>query len=177
MTTIEYLELNYNHSFDMVKYGETKNATLIVFNGAIIVGMIKIINDTQVPYLSYFLFYIIAMCGISIFISFSALIAKVKNSINNRPFPSEDLSLFFATFARMRPDDLIRKLKTEYDCEPSNTNYEMDLARQVIITSQIALRKFKFFNIAIAFTLAGLLTPISILVYKGFIHRAFLDYD
>jgi hypothetical protein len=67
----------------------------------------------------------------------------------------------------MTHDDLIEKLKIQYQCESSNNNHEKDLARQVIITSQIAARKFKLFNVAIAFTICGLLTPLSLIIYKA----------
>jgi hypothetical protein len=69
----------------------------------------------------------------------------------------------------MTHEELIDKIKTQYQCESSNGNHEKDLARQVIITSQIAARKFKLFNIAIAFTFSGLLTPLSLIIYKAFL--------
>src|SRR5436309_1965987 len=116
MTTVDYLEKQYNHAFDMVKFGETKNTALIAFNGAIIVGMTKLANETNSIYLYYFLLYTIAMCGISIFISFSALIAKIRHSISNISLERNDNLLFFATLAHMTYDELIEKLKTQYQC-------------------------------------------------------------
>lgn len=172
MTTIDYLEKQYNHAFDMVKFGETKNTALIAFNGAIIVGMTKLMADAKSIYVYYFLLYVVVMCGISIFISFSALIAKIKHTTNNQALHKSDNLLYFATLAHMSHDELIKKLRDTYDCEAANANHEKDLARQVIITSQIAARKFKLFNLGISFTFSGLLTPVSLLVYK-----AFLDQD
>lgn len=171
MTTIDYLEKQYTHAFDMVKFGETKNTALIAFNGAIIVGMTKLANDTSNIYLYYFLLYTIGMCGMSIFICFSALIAKIKHSTNNISLERNDNLFFFATLAHMTHEELIEKLKNLYQCESSNQNHEKDLARQVIITSQIAARKFKLFNVAIAFTFSGLLTPLSLIVYKTFLDQ------
>lgn len=171
MTTIDYLEKQYTHAFDMVKFGETKNTALIAFNGAIIVGMTKLANDTSNVYLYYFLLYTIGMCGISIFVCFSALIAKIKHSTNNLSLQRNDNLLFFATLAHMTHEELIEKLKSQYQCEGSNINHEKDLARQVIITSQIAARKFKLFNVAIAFTFSGLLTPLSLIIYKTFLDQ------
>ena len=167
MTTIDYLEKQYAHVFDMVKFAETKNAILIAFNGAIIFGMAKLANDIDSIYLYYFLLFTIAMCSISIFISLSALVAKIRHSTNNSSFQQNENLLFFATLARMTQNELIKKLKTQYRCESSNEDHEKDLARQVIITSQIAARKFKLFNIAMAFTFSGLLTPLSLIVYRA----------
>ncbi|WEK34519.1 MAG: DUF5706 domain-containing protein [Candidatus Pseudobacter hemicellulosilyticus] len=172
MTTIEYLEKQYSHAFDMIKFGETKNATLIAFNGAIVIGMAKVANDTSLLILKYFLCYVAAMCIISIFVGFSSLIAKIKDSPGNISLHKNDNMLFFATLAHMTHEELIEKINNKYGCESINTKHEYDLARQVIITSQIAARKFKLFNIAIAFTFCGLLTPLSLIVYK-----AFMDHD
>lgn len=172
MKTIDYLEKQYNHSFDMVKFGETKNTTLIAFNGAIIVGMTKLASDNFSHWIYYYFLFVITMCTISIFICISALIAKIKHTTNNISLIRNDNLLFFATLAHMNHDELIEKIKTHYECESSNPNHEKDLARQVIITSQIAARKFKLFNIAMSFTFSGILTPLSLIIYK-----LFLDHD
>ncbi|MOA03447.1 hypothetical protein D3C78_1229560 [compost metagenome] len=172
MKTVDYLEKQYNHAFDMVKFGETKNTTLIAFNGAIIVGMTTLLSEAKILLLQYYLLFIIGMCAISIFISFSALIAKIKHTTNNISLHQNDNLLFFATLAHMKHEELIDKLKSQYDCIGSNANHEKDLARQVIITSQIAARKFKLFNTAIAFTFCGILTPFSLLI-----HKSYLDQD
>jgi hypothetical protein len=79
--------------------------------------------------------------------------------------------LFYATVAQMTPGELVEKLKQKYECESSNFNHEKDLAKQAIITSQIACRKFKLFNIAISFTFAGTLTPISLIIYKYYLNH------
>lgn len=172
MTTTSILEKLYNHAFDMVKFGETKNTVLIAFNGAIIVGMTKLANDTHNCYVYYYSLFIIAMCAISVFICSSALIAKIKHKPHDISLSKNDNPLFFDTVAHMTYEELLDKLKNQYDCIQENANYEKDLARQAIITSQIASRKFKLFNVAIAFTFSGITTPLSIIIYK-----LFLDHD
>jgi hypothetical protein len=173
MKTIEYLEKQYNHAFEMLKFGETKNIALIAFNGAIIVGLSKLISEDICEILiNYYLVYSIAMCAISIFICFSALIAKIKHSRNDISLNRSNNLMFYATLAHMTDIELIEKLVSTYQCERSNENHEKDLANQVIITSQIAARKFKLYNIAIAFMFCGLLTPLSFIIYK-----LFLDQD
>lgn len=166
MKTIDYLEKQYNHSFEMLKFGESKNIALIAFNGAIIVGISKLITD-QIPiWLYYHLIYTVIMSSLSIFIGFSALIAKIKHSSNNISLNRSNNLLFYATLAHMTDEELIKKISENYQCERSNENHEKDLANQVIITSQIAARKFKLYNISITFMFMGLLTPFSYLIYK-----------
>ena len=171
MTTIDYLEKQYNHAFDMVKFGETKNTTLIAFNGAIIIGMTKLASDTESGLLCVYLLYIICMCSISLFICLSSLVAKIRHSANNTELYRSDNLLFYATVARMTPEELVERIKRHYDCNPSNANHEKDLAKQAIITSQIACRKFKLFNTAIAFTFSAILTPISLIIYKLYLNH------
>ena len=67
--------------------------------------------------------------------------------------------------------DLLEKISSIYGFTTENENYERDLAKQAIITSQIASRKFKLYNRAIGFTFAGIATPMSIIVYKLIIER------
>lgn len=172
MTTISLLDKLQDHAFDMIKFGEAKNTVLIAFNGAIIVGMSKLANDTPNSVVHYYSIFVISMCAISAFICFSALIAKIKDKPSDFFLPKNDNPLFFATVAYMTQQELLEKLIKEYQCTNENTNYEKDLARQAIVTSQIASRKFKLFNIAIGFTFCGITTPISILIYK-----LFLDHD
>lgn len=172
MKTIEYLEKQYTHAFEMLKFGETKNIALIAFNGAIIVGLSRLVSQELNIYLHYYLFYTITMCSISIFIGFSALIAKIKHTRNDISLSKSNNLLFYATLAHLTDEELIEHLVKKYDCERSNEKHEKDLANQVIITSQIAARKFKLYNVAIAFMFIGLLTPVSFLIYK-----IFLDQD
>jgi Family of unknown function (DUF5706) len=172
MKTIDYLEKQYSYAFEMLKFGEAKNIALIAFNGAIIVGISKLITDKNDLYLNFNLIYIILMSSIAIFISFSALVAKIKHSPNNLSLHRSNNLLFYATLAHMTDEELIIKITESYECERSNENHEKDLANQVIITSQIAARKFKLYNIAITIMFMGLLTPLSYIIYK-----LFLDQD
>jgi hypothetical protein len=79
----------------------------------------------------------------------------MKHSINGFSLNRSNNLLFYSTLAQMTDIELIEKLVASYQCERSNENYEKDLANQVIITSQIAARKFKLYNIALRLCYAG----------------------
>jgi Family of unknown function (DUF5706) len=172
MTRTSLLEKIYSHSFDMIKFGEAKNTVLIAFNGAVIVGMTKVVNDTHNQYFYWYAIFILLMCAISVFVCCSALVAKMKHKTHEVSLPRNDNTLFFATVAHLTHEELLKELSVKYNCTVDNEQYESDLARQAVITSQIASRKFKLFNIAIGITLLGIATPISIFIYK-----AFFDHD
>ena len=65
MRTVEKLKKINQHSFEMLKFGETKHTTLIAFNGALIIGMVKNASETSGQLLFYYLMYVILMSGIS----------------------------------------------------------------------------------------------------------------
>jgi hypothetical protein len=76
--------------------------------------------------------------------------------------------LYFGSIAKLQPDEYVAKLKERYGFESQNDAYEHDLARELIIVSQIAVRKFHLFRLAMAWTFAGITTPVGILVYAFF---------
>jgi hypothetical protein len=166
MTRSTLLEKLYQHAYDMVQFGESKNTTLIAFNVVIIIGMAIVSHLTSNNSVCYYAWFSILFSGISILIGFSALIAKVKNKTYEINLTKNDNPLYFATVAHLTDTDLLDKISSLYSCISDNENYERDLAKQAIITSQIASRKFKLYNLAIGFTFAGIATPVSILVYK-----------
>lgn len=171
MTKSTLLDKLCQNAFDMVQFGESKNNTLIAFNTVIIVGMAVLSQVTSNCYICYYAYSSIFLSSISILIAFSAVVAKVKNKSHEIYLTKNDNPLFFATVAHMTDLELLEKISSLYGCTSDNENYELDLAKQAIITSQIASRKFKLYNLAIGFTLAGIATPVSILIYKLLIDR------
>jgi len=165
------LEKTYQNTHDLLKFGETKNTTLIAFNGAIIVGLTALLKDVKLPILSYYIIYIIVMCGFSIFISFSSLVAKMKHKPHDVSLTRSDNVLFFGCIALLTDEELVSKIKQLYNLETVNATYERDLAKQLVIISQITARKFKLFNTAIKIMFFGLLTPLSVLIYYVFLNN------
>jgi hypothetical protein len=165
----EILKEIYQHCQDMQKIAETKNAGLIAFNGAITLATIKLLIDgIQNCYFQYYLFFVLFCSLISIFLNLSAISAQLKHKeqeiVNHK---SQNL-LFFGTAANYTPDQYIKQLRVEYNLTEEITKYNIDLASQVVINAQIALRKFKLFNLAFKWTIAGIATPLSVVVYLIF---------
>lgn len=165
----EILKEVYQHCLDMQKIGETKNAGLIAFNGAISLTTIKFLTDgVQNCYFKYYLIFVIACTLISIFLNLSALSAQLKHKeqeICN--YKSKNL-LFFGTVANYTPENYLNQLKIEYNLTEELTKYNIDLSTQIVINAQIALRKLKLFNSAFKWTIAGILTPLSVIIYLKF---------
>lgn len=162
----EILKEVYQHCQDMQKIAETKNAGLIAFNGAITLSIIKLLTDgIDYNYIKYYLIFVLACSLISIFLNLTAISAQLKHKeleISNHK--SQNL-LFFGTAANYSPEDYLKQLKIEYNLTEETSKYNIDQARQVVINAQIALRKFKLFNSAFKWTIAGITTPLSVIIY------------
>jgi hypothetical protein len=165
----EILKEVYQHCQDMQKIAETKNAGLIAFNGAISLAIIKILIDSKLNCLVYYYLIFVLFCLIvSLFLNFIAisaqLIHKEQNVVNHK---SHNL-IFFGTIANFSAEEYLKQIKSEYNLKDKTTKFHLDQSKQIVINAQIALRKFKLFNAAFKWTIAGIATPISILVYLIF---------
>jgi hypothetical protein len=159
----------YQHCLDMQKIAETKNAGLIAFNGAIILTVMKLLIDGNLNcYFHYYLFYALTCSLVSTFLNLSAISAQLKHKeLDISNYKSQNL-LFFGTIANYSPEDYLKQIKVEYKIDEIISKYHLDMARQVIINAQISLRKFKLFNSAFKWTIAGIATPLSVIVYLIF---------
>lgn len=162
----EILKEVYQHCFEMQKTADTKNAGLVAFNGAITLTAIKLLIDANCPiWLFYYLVYVLFCTLISIFYNLSAISAQVKHKelelVNHK---SKNL-LFFGTVANYSCEEYINELRSKYNLKEKPTKYDEDLASQVVINAQIALRKFQLFNYAFKFTISALLSPLGLIIY------------
>ena len=153
----------------MLKLAEAKNGALISFNGLTIFFLVRVLMDIKSNgFIFYYLCFAITVCFISIFLSLTSLVAQLKDSGDNLELSKNENLMFFGTIAHLSPERLLEGLKSRYNFHSTNENYEWDLAQQAIITAQIAKRKHRTFNIAIAWTFLGIATPFSVLIYKLF---------
>lgn len=108
---------------------------------------------------------------ISIFLNLSAISAQLKHKEQEISNHKSKNLLFFGTVANYTAEDYLKQIKIEYEIEEVVTKYYQDQARQIVINAQIALRKFKLFNLAFKWTIAGIATPLSVLVYLIFFNN------
>lgn len=165
----EKLQKLYEDVNNLLRFGEAKNVGLIAFNIAVIVGITKLLIDFKdINWLLIIFSYVIIMCLISILIAFMSTVPQIKHKASELLIYNSDNLLFFGKIASMKPSDFLHEFTKKYNFISENEIYEKDLCRQIVIVSQIALRKMKFFKIACFFTLAGIATPISLIAYKLF---------
>ena len=150
---------------DWLKFAEAKNGALVVLNGAIIFGVLSVLNDNKI-FVNWQIFYFWMIIGfnlLSLIVGLLSFWPQTKNSWLNLSGYSnkEDNILFFAHISKYNPTEYLKSL---YEAEGTKkdkfTKFEIDYSNQIIINSQIASQKYRFFKLALWLTLAGFLTLI-----------------
>jgi hypothetical protein len=159
--TLETLLNRYQHLSD---YAETKLGVLIAFNSALIFGLVSIYNN-QNPIIQYVIMGIVLLNLISLFFGFSGVFAKTKNNHSGSSKSIEKNYFYHEYVAQLNESAFLENLKKDYNLESINLQIEKDFGNQIVVLAKNANRKFKYFNIAINFTLASILTPIGLLIF------------
>ena len=144
---------------DWLKFAEQKNAALLLLNGGIVWGITRILNKittiTDAVYwfnlIGYFLTVISAVICI---ISFLPILQE--RWFKPKEPDDSDNCLYFADSAKYESREFLKFLakKLGYkDTKTSFTEFEIDLSKQIVTNSEIALDKYKRFKLAAIFTI------------------------
>jgi uncharacterized protein with PQ loop repeat len=165
MDKINKLITNFDNLQDLIKYAESKNTILIGFVIAL-VGFLKsqrLLCDNE----NVILFISIILLILSLLISLVSMIPQTKQIYARQRKSVEDPNLFlFSDIASIQTKDkFIELIQKEYFNNEELNKEEKDIAMQIYTLSNIALEKFRAFNIAISvFTVGLILTFITILL-------------
>lgn len=145
-------------------YAETKLGVLIAFNSALIFGLLSIYKDQSVS-AKYVIIAVVIMNGISLFLAFSGVFAKRKNTHSSSDKLESKNYYYFKYVAQLNESTFLEQIKADYSLTSQNENVEKHLSNQIVVLARNADRKFRFFNIAIGFTIASLITPLGLLIF------------
>ena len=159
--TLDNLLSRYQHLSD---YGETKLGVLIAFNSALIFGLLAIFKD-QNELIRYVIMALVLLNATSLFFAFSGVFAKRKNNHSSSELKESKNYYYYKYVAQLNESSLRENLAKDYKLESKNLQLEKDICNQIVVLARNADRKFKFFNIAMNFTIASLITPIGLLVF------------
>jgi hypothetical protein len=154
---------------DWLKFGEAKNGVLVTLNGAAIVAL----HNMAKQYGPWdwlgtgLLWWATFCCGVSLFVGLASFYARTNVRLFSFAFasPAGTGAIYFGHIAEMSKEDLLQRLMAGYDQAAGNDTYLDDLAGQVIINAKLARKKLQLFNVGLLWTLAGLLTPVGMLLY------------
>lgn len=145
----------YSDCYDHLKFAETKHGGLIVFNGAVIIGVLSCYGTISHIICKPSLVIGIIALGISIIISIVSQFPKTSNKISNKKDFKECNLYFYQHLSQLNEDSFIEKFKLiDKDFEPNN--FDKLLINQILVISCIATNKFRLFKCAIYPTIIGL---------------------
>lgn len=168
------LSASLARTVDWLKFAEAKNAALLTFSSAWVLGSISVLarfKDDLPPHFAPALKLDAILFGIAAIIAVLAILPKLKLSdFVGTTAPSGKNLLYFGDVASLDSEVFKERVRKAYmpAADTSTTDaYLDDMAAQVAINSQIATRKFKLFERGAKLTLVGMLMmlwPLSAMV-------------
>jgi len=156
---------------DWLKFAEAKNAALIAFDGAAIMGLLSIVKDFSSGK---------GIIGIAISIAivflaaslFTVLLSfypqtRITEAPKDKAIGENDNLYFWEHIKKYTAEEYLKKLRETSDSSKpdaetpnghlNNMRLENDLAIQIITNSRMTSHKYRYFKYALTFTIVGLL--------------------
>jgi hypothetical protein len=171
-------ELNsiLNNVSEWLKFAETKNAGLVVFNSAAIAGVLQAYPaepaSLQVLKGLIIVFFALSVC-ISLY-TFLPILNKTfsYNKYEDAKFEAEKANLncyFFNHHSKINCKQLFALLKYKSgNSTYTHTDVDMDIADQIINNAEIAVSKFKLFTWAAYLSFGGVVITLIAMIFKLF---------
>lgn len=173
------IEIKLREIFDEVSkwltFAEAKNAAMIALNGAMLAGLLNILLNKD--FNSYFgiwvkvILFVSIICTIIalgiVLISFLPQLDVFKGRANQSE--GNGILIFYGDIAKYKDEKQYIKdiYKYYFDAdidEGQISRIEIDYSREIIMNSSIALKKCRWFKLALLFTISALVTPIPVII-------------
>ena len=160
-----------------LKYIEAKNVALLTLSSALIVCLLQILksNEFHKQVIFFSAGYFLVVFTISVIRTLWAFVAKLKRPpTNNNNFTCYNINLLFYgdvyTFSSEEYLNLLYESYAENGKIPEKfSQYEKDLAEQIIVNSRLAMRKGNLFNNTIYFIIIAVSIFTFIVVIFSFL--------
>lgn len=155
------LSTQLTRNIDFVKFAETKNAALLTFSSAWIIGSINLLTGQAMLPAGYTVAFCIALplfaaAGLVCILSF---VPQVLDRFHQHNDDDKSL-LYWAHIAEIPVGRYHERVTERYKPGESHSvteRYLDDLCVQISVNARIATRKFTMFNIAAGFVFAAIL--------------------
>lgn len=158
---LNYIFSNIN---DWLKYAEAKSATLLAGNAGLIFGASKMAKTFSVDgCLAIYCAICITLCLLSLTLCLLSFVPALKMPWESKPsgVSDDDNILYFFDIAKYTPIAYMNKLAKKLNLDNfTYSDYQKDIASQIITNSVIAKRKYMYFKIAIWLTVFAVISPI-----------------
>ena len=162
--TLKYI---YNVVYEDMKFAEAKHSIILTLASAVIAFSTTFFGNNNIQTLFAAASIIVAL--IAILYSFVALIARNVRVKQKKRIKKNINLVSYANIIYFDEQGYISSIQKEYDFtkhyKPDNMDY--DLAKEIITTSKLAWIKFLYFNLAVLFLFASIISIIVAVVIRG----------
>ena len=146
------LSSNLARTLDLLKFAEAKNAALLAFASAWIVGLVNLLSSGKILPFGYTTACVTALplFVVAAVLAIISLLPKLSTStFTHEPKGQSRNLLFFGDIAAMTVEEFkleIRKAHWPAPGEAASATYLDNMEGQIAINSKIAKRKYRLFN-------------------------------
>lgn len=167
---------------DWLKFAEAKNAALFAASSTLIIAVLKEISilkwlELWLPYrigIGIYVGLLITQLALSATICLYSFLPQIKHlplAPQKEPKDTDNL-LFYGDIAHYEPTYYLRCLyKQQGEHVISTMPLEVDYARQIVVNSRIALRKYHLFTAALWLLLSAFFAPILVVLFYIYVQR------
>lgn len=154
------LSSSLTRAVDFLKFAETKNAALLTFSSAWLLGCLNFLvgsNPAPADWRTV-LQLAIALFGLAGLIALASFLPKLRLERWHQDPEQKKSLLYFGDVATFAPGVFIERVRTRYYPPPEKSasdSYLDDIAIQIVVISQIARAKFRLFNVAASVVLCA----------------------
>lgn len=150
---------------DWLRFAEAKNGALVVFDSAILLATMQLASEHAAGHilLKLYLASLGGLLGTSLAIALFSFLPRTTIpllSAGERPSPRDNL-IFFGAAKKYTAQDYAAEISTRYGLgEPTDAQWEQDVAEQVVTNARIAMWKYTCFKVALWGAILAILTPV-----------------
>lgn len=162
--TLKYI---YGIVYDDMKFAESKHSIVLTLSGAVIAFASTFFSDNNIQTLLAVASIIFSL--IAILYSFVALLARHVRIKQKKHLKKDPNLLSYKDIIRYDAKGYTSAILKDYDFLKGykSDKMDLDLADEIITTSKLAWIKFLYFNLAVLFLIASIVTLILSVIIRG----------
>jgi hypothetical protein len=185
----EKLRYIFENTNRWLAFAEAKNAAIITFTGALILGILNSLQNLNkvvtffsltilIP-ISIFCFFISILSTFSITDKFYNFVSRLFKIESGTIDATKDNIFFFGDIRKYDVDSYLNFFKQQYSLPLpyTHTNVEKLLANQIIINSKISWRKYMYFNHSVKILFYGYLITLFLILIPYFFKSTLIFYE
>ncbi|MBO0947271.1 Pycsar system effector family protein [Fibrella forsythiae] len=147
---------------DWLKYAETKNATLVAFNGASIFGLLQawsVVPSHEIIFID------VILLAFSALLSIISFVPRLSTVLSNKKYGSQEWNnaknivniLYFDDLSKLSSAQFVELYELRINGTFHPVGIDLNLIDQIIINSEIAIKKNRWFGLSVRISILTIL--------------------